>query len=197
MINLLPPDYAAAIKFGRHNAALRNWLIGAWLATAGLLIIIIGGWLYLDNQAKGLANSQTDVESRLAAENLEAVKKEAQEISGSIKIIDQVLNREILFSKLIAEIGRAMPPGTVLNGLTLNEKIDGAFDIEVSARNHEAAARVATNLNDPANKIFSTVDILSVNCTNQDDVYQCTGTYRALFDKETRQRFLNGGAASQ
>jgi|SRR3989344_1200910 len=200
MINLLPPEYGAAIKFGRHNAALRRWLIGIWLAIGGLLIIITGGWLYLDNQAKNLAKSQTETESRLAAEDLEGVKKEAQEITSSIKVIDQVLSREILFSKLIGEIGRVLPPGTVLKSLTLNESVAGGFDIEVRARDNQSAARVATNLNDPNNKIFSTVDILSITCSTTDinpgDFYFCDGTYRALFNKETRQRFLNSEATN-
>jgi len=198
MINLLPPDYAAAIRSGRSNASLRRWLIIVWLAIAGLLIIIAGGWLYLNNQSKQLAITQAELEHRLAAEDLTGVKREAEEISGSIKVIDQVLSREIRFSKLIQEIGRVIPPGTVLNSLSLNDKVEGALNIEARALNHEAAARVATNLNDPANKIFSAVDIQSIECTgNTISIYQCVGTYRALFDKETKQRFLNTRAANQ
>jgi hypothetical protein len=86
----------------------------------------------------------------------------------------------------------------VLGSITLSDKVDGAFDITVSARNHEAAARVATNLNDPANKIFSIVDIQYIQC-NQERAgsFKCDGSYRALFDAETKKRFVNSEAANQ
>ena len=60
MINLLPKDYADSIRFGRQNTVLRNWLVGLIAAILGMVLIVIAGWLYINQQAKNLqANLDT------------------------------------------------------------------------------------------------------------------------------------------
>jgi uncharacterized membrane protein YidH (DUF202 family) len=54
MINLLPPEHANAIRYGRHNTILRKWLIGVAIALAGLVVILAGGWAYLNQESTKL-----------------------------------------------------------------------------------------------------------------------------------------------
>ena len=191
MINLLPPELATGIRYGRRNASIRRWLVGALLATVGLVLIITAGWLYLDAQAKDLKKETTAKQQLLQSQNLSKVQKDAREITNDIKIISQVLGRELRFSNLVQEIGQVMPPGTVLSGLLLKNKIDGALDLSANTRDYASAAQISANLGDPKNELFSSVDIVSVNCLSGSNVYKCTASFRALFSKDAKNRFLN------
>jgi len=191
MINLLPTDYAGGIRYGRRNAYVRRWLIGMGLATAGLVVIFTLGWLYLDNQAKSLSRDVASKKQELVTQNLSRIAKDADAITSDIKLIDQVLSREVRFSDLIQEIGQVMPPGTILSGLTLKNKIDGALDLSANTRDQASAAQIAANLSDPKNELFSSVDIVTINCLSGTSAYKCTATFRALFSKDAKNRFLN------
>lgn len=191
MINLLPPDLAQGIKLGRRNAHFRRWLFGLLLATLGLLLIVAAGWLYLDSQASMLSRESEAIRNELEAQNLTKVQAEADQITSQIKLINQVLVREVKFSELIQEIGKVMPPGTVLSGLNLENNISGGVDLTANTRDYQAAARVAANLSDPANKLFSTVDIVTVNCATSENAYKCNAEFRALFAPDAKERFLN------
>lgn len=195
MINLLPPSYASGIRFGRRNAYLRKWLLSAGLAIAGLLLILAAGWLYMDRQSKLLKENIAAIESQLLAQNLSGVQKDAQEISGNVKLIDQVLSRQVRFSELVQAIGRVLPPGTILSGLTLS-KVDGAIDLSANTVDHESAARLAANIGDPKNELFDSVDIVSVKCTTSNNKYKCDAVYRALFSKDAKKRFINSAGDS-
>src|SRR5205085_5964960 len=116
-------------------------------AISGLIIIMLSGWLYMGRQSTNLQRSINDTRQQLQAQHLQQVQKEAKEITGDIRVINQVLSREIRFSDLMQAIGKVLPPGTVLNSLTLN-KINGALDLIAGAKDYNSAAQIAVNLND-------------------------------------------------
>jgi Tfp pilus assembly protein PilN len=191
MINLLPPDYAMRIRFGRRNSILLSWIIGALVAIGGLLVIIAGGWIYLNQQSSQLQRSLQATDSQLKAQNIDRVQKDAAEISGDIKAINTILGSEVRFSSLIQDIGRVMPPGSVLSTLSLS-KINGAIDLSANARDYASAAQIAVNLNDPANGLFSKVDIENISCLNDPTKqYKCTGTFKALFNDAAQKKYLS------
>jgi Tfp pilus assembly protein PilN len=191
MINLLPADYADAIRYGRQNTKLRNWLIGAGLAVVGLIVIFVSGWFYIGQQSKILQKNIDTTNQQLQAQNLAKVQADAKEITGDIKVINQVLGSEIRFSDLIQTIGNDMPSGTVLGGLSLG-KVTGGLDLTVGAKDHVSVAQAAVNLSDPKNQLFSKLDIVSVACdSTATGPYPCSATFRALFDATARTKFLN------
>jgi Tfp pilus assembly protein PilN len=188
MINLLPPDFANRIRFGRSNAILRHWILGACIAIIGLLIILAGGSVYLRSQTSQLKNQLDKTNAQLTAKNLSQVQKDATEINNDIKIINKVLGSEVRFSDLVQDIGKVMPPGTVLSSLSLSQ-INGALDLSVSAKDYSSATQVAVNLEDPSNGLFSKVDILSISCSDNNAVYRCTGTLKALFSPDAQKKY--------
>ena len=191
MINLLPNDYKLHLRYGRLNVRLGQWLLFSVIIIAGLVLILGLGWLYMDQQTKDLDRSIAATQAQLKNQNLEQVRDQADEISQNIKVINQVLSREIRFSSLIQEIGKVMPSGTVLSSLTLSNRVAGAVDLNTNTKNAVAAAQIAVNLSDPKNNLFAKVDIVNVNCSSEDKPYPCTATLRALFDDKTLERFLN------
>ncbi len=190
MINLLPPRLGLNIRYGRHNATLRRWLVAVGLANAGLLIIILFGGLYINRQSANLSRSLSFTQQQLKAQKLSEVQKSSQDITNNVKIINQVLSREIRFSDLIQEVGKVMPAGTILDGLTLN-KVNGALDMSASTKDYVSATQIAVNLSDPKNNLFAKVDIININCATSAQAYPCSGSFKALFNKTTQSRFLN------
>ncbi len=197
MINLLPTDYGASLRFSHQSSILRRWLAAVLLASAGLVLIMAVGWVYIEQQNKNLSRNLSDVQRQLNAQDLAGTQKKAKDITTNIRTINQVLSREIRFSGLITQIGSVMPSGTVLSGLTLS-KVDGAIDLSATARDYTSATQIAVNLSDPKNKIFDKVDIVNINCSpTSSSAYPCSATFRALFSKTTGSQFLNipGGAS--
>jgi len=188
MINLLPPDRVLVVRFGRQNSRLRQWIVGALIAIGGLIIIMAGGWIYLHQQASNLQTSLDKTNAQLQAQNLAKVQHDAKEITGDIKVINQVLGNEVHFSELIQDIGTVMPPGTVLSSLSLS-KINGSLDLSASAKDSNAAAQIAVNLNDPGNGLFSKVDIVNINCGNDTSAYHCDAVFKALFSTAAQKKY--------
>jgi Tfp pilus assembly protein PilN len=191
MINLLPPQNTAAIRYGRQNTTLRVWLIGACLAIAGLIIILAGGWVYIDHQSKSFQNEINRTNQQLQAQNIDKVRADAKEITGDINVIDKVLSQEIHFSDLIQAIGSYMPQGTVLGSLSLSDKVSGALDLTANAKDYASAAQIAVNLSDKKDDLFSRVDVISISCgSSLEKTYKCSSTFRALFSKTAQTKFL-------
>jgi Tfp pilus assembly protein PilN len=200
MINLLPPKHADSIRYGRQNTVLRNWLIGLGCAIGGLIIILVGGWLYINQQTADLQKNINVTDQELKAQNQSQIQKDAKEIRGDITVINKVLSQEIRFSELIKAMGNVMPPGTVLGSLSLSNKVSGALDLSASAKDYTSAAQVAVNLSDPSNQLFSKVDIVNISCdlpTNTSQTYKCAVSLRALFSKTAQQKFLNAAVGSK
>lgn len=192
MINLLPPEHAASIRYGRQNTVLRVWLLGMAVAIVGLVILLSGGWVYMNSQTKNLQTGINITNQQLQAQNLSQVQSDAKEITGDINVIDKVLSQEIRFSDLIQAIGNDMPPGTVLGSLSLSNKVSGALDLSASAKDYTSATQVAVNLSSAQNGLFSQVDIISVECNSDPTkTYPCTATLQALFSSTTKTKFLS------
>jgi uncharacterized membrane protein len=190
MINLLPPEYRSKMHYGRLDARLQRWLVIGVLVIGAMIIVLIAGWFYINKQVTDLNKSVIATQDLLESKSLVNVRKQSEEISQNIKIINKVLGREIRFSALIQEVGKVMPAGTVLGSLSLS-KANGAVDITADTKSYASAAQIAVNLSDPKNNIFAKVDVVSISCSGDNKTYPCTATYKALFGKDTQIRFLN------
>lgn len=191
MINLLPPERAADIRFGRQNTVLRVWLVAAAVMIAGLVLIIFSGWLYINRQANTLQKGIDTTNQQLKDKNLTKVQADAKEITGDIKVINKVLGSEIRFSDMIQTIGQIMPSGSVLSSLKVG-KVVGALDLTANAKDYNSAAQIAANLSDPKNGLFTKVDIISVTCSAPgNQIYPCTAVLKALFSEDVKTKFLS------
>lgn len=191
MINLLPPQRVQDIKYSHLNNGLRKWLIASVAAVVLLLIVATGGVIYMNRQAQTLNANLANTKKELEQQNLTQVQKDAKEITGDIKVINQILSHDVRFSELIDQIGKAMPPRSVLGSLTLT-KADGALDLTASATDNASATQIAVNLHDPANNLFDKVDIINIDCRETNNaVYPCKATFRVLFNKSAKTRFLS------
>jgi hypothetical protein len=192
MINLLPPSRADAIRYGRRNSVLRVWLFGAAVAIGGLVLIIISGWIYLNQESTNIQKNIDITNKQLQAENLGQVQKDAKEVTGDITVINKILSQEIRFSELIQAIGNIMPPDTILGTLSLSNKVSGGVDISAKAKYGNSVPQIVANLTDPQNKLFMKADVVSVSCdSSPTQIYPCTVILRALFSKDAQTKFLS------
>jgi Tfp pilus assembly protein PilN len=193
MINLLPPDVKQNITYGRHNTKLVSWSLALLIGIVGTAVIVLFGLFYINQSSHSYATQVQKTKAELEAQKLPETEKRVEDISGSLKLVVQVLSREILFSKLIKQIGAAIPANASLTGLSIS-KVSGGIDITAVASDYNTASQVQVNLQDPANKIFDKADIVNISCASAstgDPRYPCNVAIRAQFTTNNPFLFIN------
>lgn len=186
IINLLPPETKNQYRYARRNTRLVRWVVAMAFAFVGLAVISAGGIWYL-HQTANAAQVQADAATAsLKQQNQQEVQKQIKEIGDNIKLTVQVLSKEVLFSQLLKQIAVVTPSNAKLANLTIGQ-VQGGIDITANTTDYNAATQLQVNITDPANKIFSKADIVSINCsstgtaTDTVSTYPCTVVIRALF----------------
>jgi Tfp pilus assembly protein PilN len=198
MINLLPPDVKQAIAYGRHNTKLLRWSFALICSIAGVALVAALGLFYINRSITAYASQVDKGQAGLKIQKLDETQKKVQDISGSLNLVVQVLSREILFSKLLKQIGSAIPAKASLSGIQI-AKVQGGIDLTAVAADYNTATQVQVNLQDPANKIFDKADIINISCSSSataDPHYPCTVTIRAQFAANNPFLFINTKAAN-
>lgn len=191
MINLLPPDSQTSLRYARRNLVLIHWLTAMSVGLIGVVAAVMAGQYYIQRSTKTYAAQVQASRERLKTQKLDETQKQVQDISTSVKLTIKVLEREVLFSKMLEGIGSVMPPGAALQNLSLS-KIEGGIDLQVQAVDYHTATQVQVNLQDPANKIFNKADILNTACTvpTPGNKYPCQITLRTLFADNSSFLFI-------
>lgn len=193
MINLLPPDVKQTIGYGRHNTKLLRWSFALISGIAGVALVVAFGLFYVNRAIIAYAAQVDKGQTELKIQKLDVTQAKVEDISGSLNLVVQVLSREILFSKLLKQIGSAIPAKASLSGIQI-AKVQGGIDLTAIAADYNTATQVQVNLQDPANKIFDKADIINISCssaTTADPHYPCTVTIRAQFAANNPFLFIN------
>jgi Tfp pilus assembly protein PilN len=195
VINLLPTDLREQYVYGRRNVALRRWAIALVFGLAGVVLVTFGGLLLMQ---KSITNYQAKVASAdesLKKQDLEGTRNHANAISGSITLATGVLSQEILFSQLLTQIAKVIPPNDNLTDLSISTD-QKSIEVKAVAASYASATQLQLNLQDPANKIFTKADIQTITCTaSADPKYPCSVTIKALFSTNNPFLFINKKAA--
>lgn len=193
MINLLPPETKTAYRYARRNKILARWITASVFCLLGGILLIGGGYLYL-RQAINTTNRQiTESTASLHTQNLTGVQKQITNISNNLKLVVQVLSKEVLFSELLKQLASVTPNNVILTNLSISQEQTGV-QITAQTTNYDAATQLQVNLADPKNQIFSKADIISINCTNSSGAttnYPCTVNIQALFATNNPFLFIN------
>lgn len=197
MINLLPPDIKQGYKYARLNRRLSHWIIAFVVAIAGLAIITVGGMLYMQNSINTYKSRVADAQSELKSQNLTGTEAQVTSISNNLKLMVKVLSKEILFSKLLTQLGTITPSNVELTGLTISQA-QSAIVITAQAADYNAATQLQANLSSPSNQIFSKADLVSVTCASgaqqqqlANSNYPCVVNIQAIFMNNNPYLFIN------
>jgi Tfp pilus assembly protein PilN len=192
MINLLPPDAKEAITYARRNTALARWSFILLAGLISLIIVTLAGQLYINQSIESYRTQVAQGQQQLKVQGMEQTQKRLTDISASLKLVVQVLGQQVLFSKLVQQVGTVIPNGAVLTDLNISQ-VGGGIDLKAATLNQATATQVQVNLLDPSNKIFDKVDIVNINCGSSlyGDKYPCTVQLRAAFAKCNPFLFIN------
>lgn len=203
MINLLPNDYKKTIHYSRRNRTVSKWISALLVSLFLSLFVVAMGWVYLDQSVKRESRSAAQTEASLKAQNIDDVTSKVEEISSNTKLVLQVLSKEVLFSKLIRQLGASLPSNTALESIEI-EDLKGGLTIRASAKDFNSASQIQVNLEDPQNKIFKQADIESITCndgstdapastsTGEESVYPCSVQLKALFADNNPYIYIGG-----
>ena len=206
MINLLPPDVKEDIIYARRNTRLRSWALALLVSILGVGGIVGSGYLYMESTIRSYADRVEKGQQQLEVQELTKTQNEVKDLTNSLKLVVQVLSRQILFSEMLGQIGAALPNGSVLTGLSISSTNLGTtasqsgIDLQAAAVDYQTATQVQINLQDPDNKIFEKADIVNVQCSEtatagQPSDYPCSVQVRALFAKDNPFLFISKGTA--
>jgi hypothetical protein len=198
MINLLPPEFKTGYRYAQRNLILRRWAVALLISLVGLGALSMYGLLAIRASTIHYNHQVISVQTQLQQQHLSQTEAQVQNITGTLRLADKVLSSEVLFSKLINQIGSAMPGGTILTGLNINQTT-GGLDLSAASTNYTAASQIQVNLQDPTKAIFAKVDIISITCSTQnatDPTHPCTSQFRALFNAHNQFLFINQGKSS-
>ncbi len=194
MINLLPPATKESYKYARVNTIMRRWLIGISAGIFGLILVTIWGMIFLNQAISENKTLVSSTQDQLKSENLKGVTKQVSDITTNLKLMSTVLSQEVLFSALLDQVAKAMPPGAVLTDLNITG-VTGGLNLQAATTNYQTATQLQVNLQDPNNKIISKADVVSIHCTSGGvglaSTYPCKAQYRALFVNKNPYLFIN------
>lgn len=191
----MPAEAKSAVTYARLNLRLLHWTIGSLLIILAMGATVVLGGFYIDSAKNNLSSSIEQTKSAIATQKLDKVQAQAESISGGVKLIVQILSKEVLFSKLLQQIGGLMPAGVTLGDISLSNSVTGAIDLTANAVDYQSATQVQLNLQDPKNNLFDKVDTTSLTCTDTTQPstgskYKCQILVRALFKPTAAVTFL-------
>jgi hypothetical protein len=200
VINLMPPTVKQEILYARRNTRLRKWAVRLFSAALVVVGVVAVGQMYLQQSINTYSAQVKQGEQALKDQKLDETQKKVEELSDSLKLVTQVLQREILFSKLLVQIGGVLPNGSILTNLGI-DKVQGGIELQADAVNYQTGTQVQLNLQDPENKIFDKADILNIQCdsTSSDPLkkqYPCLVQIKALFSKNNTFTTIKPGTSN-
>lgn len=200
MINLLPPDVKQNIVYARRNTSIRSWINACLVAIIFISAVVAAGQFYLQSTTNTYTKQLASAQEQLKTQKLEETQKQIEEVSGNLKLVVQVLSRTVLFSKLLGQVGSALPNGSVLTNLSISNKVQGGIDLSFASTDYQTGTQIQLNLADPKNKIFEKADLVNIQCQEPatPTKYPCTIQIRALFAKNNSFTFVgNSMGATQ
>lgn len=182
MINLLSTDRKTEIRAARANVILSRYI-----AIIAVALVFILGVLYVSHTL--LAQTMDSAEIRIAANDnkadvFSATKQEVDALSAKLNEAKLLLDQEVSYANILTTLGRAMPAGTRLDSLALNDSvISGSSPLEITAyaENDGKAATIQQGLQ--SSGLFSLVTLVSTNTDNTAEGYPVKVTLTATFNK--------------
>ena len=194
MINLLPLELKRDYRYARYNRQLVRWSLAFFGAIIGMVVITGIGYFIMNDSIDAYQSRVATAQSHLVSENINGVERQVASISGNLNLMVDVLSKEVLFSKLLEQLGSITPSNVILTNLSISQG-DSAIDITAQTTNYNAATQLEVNLAAPSNQIFSKADIINISCTSANLAtnpnYPCTATLRAQFTSDNPFLFIN------
>ncbi len=165
MINLIPTEDRRQLRAARSNTLLVRYNLFLIGAVVFMMLAIGFIYVYLNNSKTAAEATVSENQSKVAS--FAGVEKEATEFRSNLATAKQILDREVVYTKVILEISRMMPAGTILDNLTLDSTTFGKpTTIVAKAKTYTSALAIKDSFQKSA--IFSDVHFESVTINDAD-----------------------------
>ena len=155
MINLLSDEKKTEIRAGRANVIVLNYIFMLLAAVGLLLVILVGAYVTLNVTR---SDAQNRVKQNTAdADQYKATENKAKAYRDNLATAKQILEKEVLYSRLMTKIAQAVPQGVVLDQLSLNSTTIGTpTTINAHAKTQSAAVALKASF-EKQTSLFSDV----------------------------------------
>lgn len=165
MINLLPTEEKRQLRAARSNTLLLRYNILLIGVVACMLVAIGFTYIYL-NTTKETAEATIN-ENKAKVSNFAKVETEATTFRSNLATAKQILDREVVYTKVILEIAHTMPTGTILETLNLDSATFGtATTLTAKAKSYDQAIALKEALQ--KSTLFSDVHFESITLNDSD-----------------------------
>lgn len=183
MINLLPPEQKKQIRAARSNSLLIRYNILLLGALGFLLIAIFVVYVYLNNIEASAKQVITDNRAKVA--DYSSVQQQAKNFRSNLATAKQILDKEVVYTKVVMEISRLLPAGVVLDTLSLDAKTFGtSTTFAAKAKSYDAALALKDSLQ--KSSVFSNVYFASISGDGAGD-YPINVNLNVTIKKEAAQ----------
>ncbi|HEX9679560.1 MAG TPA: PilN domain-containing protein [Candidatus Saccharimonadales bacterium] len=165
MINLLPRNYKANVKFGRYNVRVVRYTLLSIILGTVLVGILYFGLLLASREERLLKDLVKDKQSGLDQYAEELTK--AKTLAERIDVIAALLERETSFSKLLPAIGGVVPQGTTISSLELTNEVANNLSIRGESNSELGPTVFRENLANTTD-LFEQADIVSISLIQND-----------------------------
>lgn len=180
MINLLPPNTRSQIAAARANRLLLRYIILLLAAIAFLLAAIGIVYIYLGN-AKATAEASIQ-DSMAQVSDYAAVESEAASFRQDLTNAKQILDNDVAYSKVVLEIASVLPPGIVLDTLSLDSETFGTpTTLTARARDYATVLQLKDSLQ--RSSLFSDASIQTIS-SGTDGPYPLSATLSVTIRKD-------------
>lgn len=181
MINLLSEDSKANIKAARTNTILLRYSGIIVLAAIFLFTVLYVSYSVLQDTMNSAEQqiSNNDVESSVYNET----KQQINNLSSQLSTAKSILDSEVLYSKVLVQLGQIMPAGAIIGELNLSESSFSGSPVELVAyaQSSTAAAQLQQTLQ--GSSLFTQAELQSTSDTEGIDNYPVKITFSVIFNK--------------
>ena len=161
MINLMPYDAKKEIRSARMNVVLTRY-IAVILLAFGFLVLLLAGSYFVLTQTK-LSAEQLIQTNDTKADVYTTTKAQVDGLATSLSDAKTILDQEVLYSKVLMNIGQQMPAGTVIENITLDAASFTGTPATIKAFAKNTNDAVALREKFQNSPIFSNVNFNSVS----------------------------------
>lgn len=185
MINLLPDDAKKEIRAARTNVTLVKYMVMLGLGVVFLcLISVVVYFVIMDTKTHAEA---VVAENATKSTAYGSVRAQADSLRTSLASAKTILDKEVVYTKVITGIAAVMPPGVVLDSLNLSPSTFGTpITLQAFAKNTNAALALKSNFQQ--SPLFSNVTFISLaNSVQGQADYPITVSLSLIINKSAAQ----------
>ena len=186
MINLLSDEKKREIKAGRANTIILSYIFMTLAAFVLLGLLSAGVYVTLNvtrsDAQRRVSSNQSDIAKYQTTQN------EASTFRSNLSTAKQILDKEVIYSALILKITKAVPPGVVLNNLSLSpDTVGKPTTIKANAKNYDAALALKSSFESQPD-LFTDVHFEDITSQDSENAYPISVTLALTISKAALQQ---------